>query len=751
MSRPVCAGDKVVSMKPNFALSLSMDGIGLLHRAHQGWHFVSEVDPESPDLANALQALRDKAMALDVTGLRTKLVIPNEQIKYLDFDALGATGDDLAQAVRAALDGATPYSIEELAYDWSIGAGQVQVAAVTLETLTEAEAFAVEHGFNPLSFVAIPHNGDFVGEPYFGETQHVAGLLAEGDGVERDNSAIRVLGTAHLTEHSPPAPSEEVGISATASDIPVVDPAAELPPLQHDDAPDSSPEPALIIPPETSSPATDFADLRATRGDVPDVAAPQTSATQNVPTPAARPEFADRAIIPSPAAASLRATPTAAGAAVQSSPELNALETPQIGGKPRHLGLILTILLLLFLAGAAAWASLFLDDGIAGLFRRSSDTQITAAPEPAGNPEAEADREIARLPVSEPETFVTSQPLTQDTLSPDEALASYAATGIWQVAPDAPQPASPENLENLYRTSIDRSVAMLDAVALPDPNTALHDPRPATPASPPAPDARFEFDTRGLVIATKDGALTPEGVRVYAGRPAITPPPAPEREAHDDTTDTADTATITPHLAAIRPRLRPADLSEQNERSTLNGLTRAELAALRPRMRPESLQAPTTQPAATATDPDAIAAAVAEATITPDAQALASAAPQAVASSLKPRLRPREIRQASATQPESQPSTEPSVAATATPNIPTTASVARQATEKNVLKLNKVNLIGVYGNPSSRRALVRLPNGRYKKVQVGDRLDGGKVAAIGANELRYVKRGRNVVLQMPKS
>ena len=85
-----------------------------------------------------------------------------------------------------------------------------------------------------------------------------------------------------------------------------------------------------------------------------------------------------------------------------------------------------------------------------------------------------------------------------------------------------------------------------------------------------------------------------------------------------------------------------------------------------------------------------------------------------------------------------------------TPKIPSKNSVAKQATVKNAINLRQVNLIGVYGKPSSRRALVRLSNGRYKKVVVGDRIDGGKVSAIGDSELRYVKRGRNVVLKMPQ-
>ena len=83
------------------------------------------------------------------------------------------------------------------------------------------------------------------------------------------------------------------------------------------------------------------------------------------------------------------------------------------------------------------------------------------------------------------------------------------------------------------------------------------------------------------------------------------------------------------------------------------------------------------------------------------------------------------------------------------PSIPSSASVARQATLDNAINLRRVNLIGVYGTPSNRRALVRLPSGRYKKVQVGDSVDGGRIVAIGDSELRYSKGGRNLTLKIP--
>ena len=74
---------------------------------------------------------------------------------------------------------------------------------------------------------------------------------------------------------------------------------------------------------------------------------------------------------------------------------------------------------------------------------------------------------------------------------------------------------------------------------------------------------------------------------------------------------------------------------------------------------------------------------------------------------------------------------EPEVASAA-PSIPTKASVAKQATYANAINLSKINLIGTYGTDSRRYALIRQSNGKYKKVKVGDKIDGGTVKAITA-------------------
>jgi hypothetical protein len=176
-------------MKPSFALSLSFEGIRLLHRSGTGWTIVGEVALDSPDLGGELSILRRTAIALDPAGLRSKIVLPNDQIRYLSIDTARAT----EAQVRAALEGATPYAIDELAWDVSRGGGRTYIAAVARETLDEAESFALDHRFGPVSFAAIPGEFEFVGEPFFGPTKVAATLLPAGEEVERDTVALRII------------------------------------------------------------------------------------------------------------------------------------------------------------------------------------------------------------------------------------------------------------------------------------------------------------------------------------------------------------------------------------------------------------------------------------------------------------------------------------------------------------------------------------------------------------------------------
>ena len=353
------------------------------------------------------------------------------------------------------------------------------------------------------------------------------------------------------------------------------------------------------------------------------------------------------------------------------------------------------------------------------------DGAQTASEAPASSPATPqlpaADRDPA------PEVSIRSERAEPKALTPQQARTAYAATGIWQRAPQPGAAPRTQALETTYIASIDPKLPALDAVALPDIPASRKDLRLPSQSLPAHPQSRFTVDARGLVLPSKEGTLNPDGVSVFSGAPPRKPPARgtrvprvaqPEPDAR---------------LAHQRARARPSNLIASGEKARLGGRTRVEMAALRPRARPIAPQAePTVNDSPTA---------------------------QAVASSLRPDHRPRNFATTVALARVVTPNRSQAAAAaaavaprqTVTPRIPTRASVAKQATVRNAINLRRISLIGVYGSPSKRRALVRLRSGRYVKVQIGDRIDGGKVAAIGENTLNYIKGGRNISLKMPKT
>lgn len=839
---------------------MSFGGISLLHRCAGGWRNAGEVALDAPDLSVALSGLRGAASRLEPGPLYTKLVIPNEQIRYLSIETGAVDAQTRDARVREALEGATPYAVADLAYDISVDGATTHIAAVARETLAEAESFAVEHAFGPLCCVAIPGRKPFLGEPFFGPTRHAVDILPAGQQVEPDGIAIVVVGPAQFpvdgapapepypephpqpvapptpaptlhpepTSEPTPAPAQAdapVAFSSRRRKPPAAAPAAPPPPepvpeptpepvhfahrpppepepepvpepvfVRHTPEPPSDPVPAAPSPPPlVAHPAPEHADVTS----APPISAPMRARAlaaapppdteaapagggflrRRVPALNDEPEIDVSAMPPRLAAAVLKTN----GARAEPDAETDRMTVfgaRQQAGQPknRHMGLILTVVLLLVLAGVAAWASIFLDDGVAGVFGRDrtepvtaalpQDTETGAATPSAAQPRPETpgpapasvqfDAPVIAAPVTDTDNAPTALPgpeapvalaaldpgTTARLTSEDSAVMDaprapvatgtaqqprdpetrYAVTGIWSQAPAEPDTPSIIGLDDLYIGSIDNHDLSQDAVAQPELASLQSDGAIGTLTSPIAPDTAFDLDDRGLVRPTPQGALNPDGVLVYLGRPRPAPPATPDR-----TEPVPEEDTLRDRLAGFRPRLRPDDLSEQTERGQLGGLTRNELALVRPKLRPETVKQTEESADETATA-------------------------QAVAFSTRPATRPTGFTAQVETQ-KADPDNEVQVASvapqTVTPKIPTKASVSRQATLNNAIDLRQVNLIGVYGTPSNRRALVRLPSGRYKKVQVGDRIDGGEIVAIGDSELRYQKGGRNLILKIP--
>ncbi len=791
-------------MKPNFALSLSFQGITLLHRAADGWRIVGEVTLDVADLTAEIEALRTHAVDLAGEPVRCKIVIPNDQIRYLTIQTGSFLGETRREMARAALEGATPYDVADLAFDLSHADGDTHIAAVARETLQEAESFARTHGFEPVSFVAMPEEAMFKGEPVFD-------VIGDAALIDRSDDPIEIIGPATETAPAPDGPASEPPVetqesptddksepnSAIAENTPDQPEKAPLP-----DAPDPeqemTPEPSAGFAsrrrkPDDSGTAPPLAGAR--RDDPPsvlkaltpqepdDAETAKTTPGSPLASPVADSPKVDKQTEPEPSFAarflsrrkpretsaprSARATKNVVPAPPPQTFEtetesdrmtiFGAREKPEVGGKPRHLGLYLTIGLLIFLAAVAAWSALFMDDRISALFGGAPEETATVAPPTIHAPEVlttapdmtdagseadvapgvvapdDADDRTALLPGAE--TEIAPEPDAEIDAPESQAAMDeeslYAATGIWSRAPEAPQPHEGAELNELYDVSIDRRDLSTDAVALPPVAQLDTDQSPASVASPAEAGTAFDLDERGLVRPSAEGALNPDGVLVFLGRPPVVPPETPTRF---ETNPEAEIDAQRDRLAAFRPQTRPENLAELTERSQLGGLTRSELAGLRPKLRPETVKRE------------------AEQDETPTAQAIVV--------SRTPKGRPSNFgaKVAQARQRSSGPSEQVASAATATvaprtvaPRIPSSASVARQATVNNAINLRQINLIGVYGTPSNRRALIRLPSGRYKKVQVGDNVDGGRIVAIGDSELRYQKGGRNMTLKIPSS
>ena len=116
--------------------------------------------------------------------------------------------------------------------------------------------------------------------------------------------------------------------------------------------------------------------------------------------------------------------------------------------------------------------------------------------------------------------------------------------------------------------------------------------------------------------------------------------------------------------------------------------------------------------------------------------------------SIKPKERPKIINRIAAAD-YSQEGEEASVTGVIS-KADTKKSIVKLATTKKAINKRKINVISIYSRGSERRAIVIFPTGQTKFVKVGDVLDGGRVAAIGASEIRYIKGGSNLVLRIPE-
>jgi len=223
------------------------------------------------------------------------------------------------------------------------------------------------------------------------------------------------------------------------------------------------------------------------------------------------------------------------------------------------------------------------------------DVEIASLPTEEEIPDFARLNEDDLPPLAIPDETIASRP---EVITEDEALAAYAATGIWQYANTLKLgQSSSETLDTLYVASLDPSIAFEDAPVLLPPADGGGEVALAAFTPPPPPGVIFDFDERGLVRPTPSGAINPFGIVIYEGSPPLRAAPrpggeepvapvpvAPEARPDLDVAETPAEQDLAPEveqapevdpetlrLAGIRPAQRPGDLVETRERATLGG------------------------------------------------------------------------------------------------------------------------------------------------------------------------------------
>ena len=556
-----------------FALGFQPDGVQLLRRQDGAWTELRRAD-FSGDLRGALGGFVQALRAANAPGLA--LVIPEDQILYTDLTLPLIPGGTEA-ALRQALDGLTPYRVEDLAFDFAPASATpghpVKVAAVARQTLQEAEDFAVRHGFAPDRFVAAPLPGQFPHAPDFGATElaaewaraaELAAGLASADALA---AAVAVQPPVVAPQAPRPGPlvsriTPHIGMGALRAPA-IAAPAAE--------AVASVNLGSIVLPDDKPAPVEAAAPIIAQAG-LAEAAPPDA--------PSARPAkvLPDRA----------RAFHERAHAAREMRPPLTAPARSEVPAPGRRSGL----------SGALPMVGLLVL-GL-GIVAAISNRDPAPAPEAAQvepatpAPTAQvAPAQTAAAPVqaaSTPTAPVVNAPVVAAPVVAAPAVPDPTAPSV------APVPTVPTVATATPATVPGALPQAMPPVALP---RAVTQAPAATPpaAAPPAPAAVASAASdvlRGSAVPTETAPAAPASAETA---PAEAAPTATVPAAQ---TAPAPAATRAAVAASVRPKSRPAGLARASAPAT-QAVTRpapeAQTAssrspASRPATRPQSEAAP---------------------------------------------------------------------------------------------------------------------------------------------------------------
>ncbi len=833
-------------MSESWGFDLDISAIRLLRRRDGHWHEVAIERIDGPDIEDRLMDLVDQV----APNTPVDVFLPRDQILYTDIQI--GSDDTAADDIEAAMVGRTPYQLHELQLDWiKTSDTTARVAAIAIETLDEAAAFAEARGLIVGSYSSLASEEDFPRLPDFGGNQ--TAFAEDGPASDVDEAFDQI---EDMPEAEPAAAS---GVEALyppdTSEIPAAEPQEIAEPYSQDA---SDPEPAVTFSSARKSSYPPLGEDDFSSGPV--VKVEDRTPVMNVRTKQAMPLNPGAPLKVGASAPRIRtdiAASSVSGHAASLTPGPSIKLRNEGTGSARTATVFAVAALLTIGIAVIVWQLLPLRAGQTPVDPAETTgqrvtelpdtTQIaTLPPEEIAEPiETLPEEEIATPEIIDIEDEETTVAAVVDLPVPDvatgvdglggtpeiaEADALLEVTNITPVAmPNlsqiarpfaADQPANipaaptrvPAGLAALPTTppldrlpfgdatdptSVDIALAQIQpgtvfgsAVPLPDETAIGPKTVPQVGAAPALAVVAASTDAEGVAdptneavsveapeIATLAEPNIAEGETTRAEPLALLDGSAPLAEPQPDIVaetqgpDTTPEQLAEPEIEYVQtalarslpdetPRARPAAIIRQVEQRKFGGLTREQLALRKPPPRPQSAQSVAEADRDTAPSEFAVATSAQPKTRPSNFETIVSAtlsrqeAARITASlDFETPDTSDAVAAALAAELEGEGEEEPSPRPQDTPRlaIPSDASVARQATIDDAIRLNKVNLVGVYGVPSDRRALVRLPSGRYVKVKVGDRVDGGTVAQIRDSELIYRKGGRNIALTMPRS
>ena len=767
-------------MTPEFLLKLKINSVSLEEKSNEvshsaGWVELGHTNFDVENLKIALAQLIEKATVVGELPLKVYAALPNDQIKIISVPNKGLMRQDVLESLR----GQTPYSLDELCVDWREYADGSLIAAVAQETLGEADSFLKQNGFQAIGFVALPGGnwgnnfasfGVFDQEtdtPVRPSIQYV--IAKERPDLEIPPAALPVITVNEkvypegvsgqqdiskqmiLDQTQPKNDNNEIVIEAPYT--PLSEPRQQ--PTQIDDSPQKNPilknsdptantKPLKVSLPSQPNKKSIFkliARLFISKKDL-DPKTTVSSATEWPEKKTRKPLVSFKNAFPTLARVKLpkRLARPKLPKLSPGGDRLAPVETLQasVGGKPRLLGVILTATLLLFMLTIAVLAATSGRDTIARWFNASPQTTKSAV-----------------LPVPNVSTQETLPTLSDTNQTPAVKQSSLPPVS------KKTYPAQPKQSSNFQGATSKNGSSVNQS-----------------PASPPAkddlqrePNGRF---AELLQLSNSDKNRRLEAIAHFkeAGVWVLSPGPS----LGDISTSGVNFTSKVPitnffnPITAVLPHKKnmAATLSKTEQTKFLkydpfkiDPVSSKEIIAFinsddtrlnqknRPKIRPFARVKLTT---ADETISNKILLVIPK--LSPRSRSKAFQLANApvgmvIVNSFRPITRPTAMELAATLEAAAAPPKIVQASEVQKPTAPTRSSVARAATVEDVLKLRKINLIGIFGSKTAPSALVRLTNGRVLKVGLGELLDGGRVTAIGRSSLTYNKSGKSITLNMP--